>query len=133
MEEPTRILGRWLARTFAKDQSDELFRIIAKHGMDIHLGFWETLAWVVGSPEHTPEQPETLARWVSLLFGTAPPRPDTYLLLWIGERCKEAGLTESLLDVFHQMSAVRTQVRGEDNLLTGRPWSNDNGSDHPGS
>ena len=110
MEEPTRILGRWLARTFAKDQSDELFRIIAKHGMDIHPGFWETLAWVIGSPDHTPEQAGTLARWVSLLLETAPPRPDTHFLLWLGERCAEAGLTESLLDVFRQMCASRTQV-----------------------
>ena len=110
MEEPTRTLGWWLARTFAKDQSDELFRIIAKHEMDIHPGFWETLAWAIGSPEHTPEQAETLTRWVSLLLDTAPPRPDTDLLLCLGERCTEAELTESLLDVFRQMSTVRTQV-----------------------
>ena len=111
MEEPTRILGWWLARTFSKDQSDELFRIIAKHGMDIHPRFWETLAWVVGSPEHTPGQAGTLSRWVSLLLETAPLRPDTHLLLQLGERCTDADLPESLLDVFRQMSAVRTQVR----------------------
>ena len=111
MEESTRILGRWLARTFAKDQSDELFRIIAKHRMDIHPGFWETLAWVVGSPEHAPEESGILSRWVSLFLDTAPPTPDTHLLLRMGERCTEAGLTEGLLDVFRQMCAVRTQVR----------------------
>ena len=111
MEEPTRLLGRWLARTFAKDQPDALFRVIAKHDMDIHKGFWETLAWVVGSPEHTPDRTETLNRWVSLLLETAPSRPDTHFLLWIGERCKEANLTGSLLDIFRHMSAVRTQVR----------------------
>ena len=137
MEEPTRILGRWLARTFAKDQSDELFRIIAKHGMDIHPGFWETLAWVIGSLDHTPEQAGTLARWVSLLLETAPPRPDTHFLLWLGERCAEAGLTESLLDVFRQMCASRTQVSEriifsqEDRVPLQRwrsPQSMDNGS-----
>ena len=111
MEEPTRTLGLWLARTFSKDQSDELFRIIANHGMDIHPGFWEILAWVVGSPEHRPDQAGTLSRWVSLLLETAPPRPDTHLLLQLGERCTDADLPESLLDVFRQMSAVRTQVR----------------------
>ena len=110
MEGPTRTLGRWLAHTFSKDQSDELFRIIAKHGMDIHHEFWVSLAWAVGSEEHSPKQVGILARWVSLLLETAPPQPNTSLLLWLGERCTEAGLTESLLDVFRMMSAVRIQV-----------------------
>ena len=111
MEGPTSILGWWLARTFSKDQSDELFRIISKHGMDIHPGFWEALTWAVGSPEHTPYQAGTLSRWVSLLLETAPSQTDTHLLLQLGERCTEADLPESLLEVFRQMSAVRSQVR----------------------
>ena len=110
MKETTTFLGWWLARTFAKEQSEELFRIIAKHAMDINPEYWDTLAWVVGSPEHSPEQVETLSRWVSLLLETAPPRPKTHLLLWLGERCTEANLTESLLSIFYHMAAVRTQV-----------------------
>ena len=90
MEGPTSILGWWLARTFSKDQSDELFRIISKHGMDIHPGFWEALTWAVGSPEHTPYQAGTLSRWVSMLLETAPSQTDTHLLLQLGERCTES-------------------------------------------
>lgn len=111
MEETSRLLGWWLASTFAKEQSDELFQIVGKHAMDINPEFWETLAWVVGSPEHSPEQAETLSRWVSLLLETAPPRPGSHFLLWLGERCTEAQLWESLLDIFLQMSAVRIQIR----------------------
>ena len=111
MEVPTRILGRWLARTFTEDHPDEIFRIIAKHGMDIHHDFWITLASVVGSQEHAPKEAGTLARWVSLLLETASPRPDTHFLLGLGERCTEANLTENLLDVFRKMCAVRTQIR----------------------
>ena len=109
-EDSTWTLGRWLARTFTKDHSDDLFRLIAKHGMDIHPGFWETLAWVVRSPEHAPKDAGTLARWISVLLETAPRRPATHFLLSLGERCAEADLMESLLDVFRRMAAYRTQL-----------------------
>ena len=111
LDEPTWRLGRWLADTFAKDHSDELFRLIAKHGMNVHPGFWESLGREVTSQKDPPWETETLARWVSLLLTTAPPQPNSYILLWLGERCIETNLTNSLLDIFRQMSAVKTSVR----------------------
>ena len=109
--EPARTLGWWLARTFVKEHPDEVFRLIAKHGMDPHPEFWDTLGRAVVSKEDTPWEAETLARWVSLLLTTAPPQPDSSLLLWLGGRCMEAGLTDSLLDVFRKMSAVNISVQ----------------------
>ena len=111
LDEPTWRLGRWLADAFAKEHSDELFRLIAKHHMNIHPGFWETLGRAVAPQKDPPWETEKLARWVSLLLTTAPTQPNSYLLPWLGERCMEAGLTDSLLDVFRQMSAVKTSVR----------------------
>ena len=104
-------LGRWLASTFVKDQPDEMFRLIARHGMNLHPEFWGILGHTVASQEESPWDAETLERWVSLLLATAPPQPNGYILLWLGERCTEAGLTDSLLDVFRQMSADRTLVK----------------------
>ena len=49
LEEPARILGWWLAHTFVKDHSDEMFQLIAKHGMNLHREFWVTLGHVVAS------------------------------------------------------------------------------------
>ena len=72
LEEPARTLGWWLARTFAKDHSDELFRLIAKHGMNLHPEFWDSLGYTVSSQKDTPWDSETLARWVSMLLSTAP-------------------------------------------------------------
>ena len=46
-----------------------------------------------------------LARWVSLLLATDSRVPDTNLLLCLGERCAEAGLTDALLEVFDAMAA----------------------------
>ena len=113
LEEQERLLGLWLAQTFAKDYSDEMFRLIARHGMRMHQQFWHTLGSTFASQRDTPWDVETLARWVSLLVATAPPQPDSHVLLWMGEHCIEGGLTGSLLDVFRMMSSTRLSVKGE--------------------
>ena len=111
LEEPPRILGWWLAHTFIKDHPDEMFRIIAKHGMNLHPEFWGILMHGVTSQEDPPWEAKTLARWVSLLLVSVPPRPNGYALLWLGECCIKADLSDSLLEVFRQMSAVRTSIK----------------------
>ena len=111
LEEPARRLAWWLAQTFIKDQSDEMFQLIAKHGMNLHPAFWEILGSAVTSQKDTPWEVETLARWVSLLLTAAHPQPDSFFLLWLGERCMEVGLTDRLLDVFREMSAVKTSIK----------------------
>ena len=121
MEETTANLAWWLARKFAKEESDELFRLIGRHEMDVNPTFWASLARAVGSPDDSREQPETLARWISLLLKTAPPTPDTHLLLFLGERCINAQVNDGLLDIFESMSATTIHVRermnySQDNL-----------------
>ena len=111
LEEPARTLGWWLAQTFVKDHSDEMFQLMAKHGMNLHPEFWDSLGYTVSSQKDTPWDTETLARWVSMLLSTAPPLPNSALLLRLGERCKEADLTDSLLDIFREISAVKTSVK----------------------
>ena len=45
------------------------------------------------------------------MLTTAPPQPDSHFLLRLGERCMEAGLTDTLLNVFREMSAVKTSIK----------------------
>ena len=116
MEEATRTLGRWLAHTFAKDHSDEMFELIRKHGMNIHQDFWTILA-AFASQEDTPWEAKTLARWVSVLLDTTPRQQDSWFLQWLGERCIEAGLTNSILDIFRKMSDTKT-LSNEGQALT---------------
>ena len=111
LEEPTWMLGRWLAKKFAQNHSDELFRLISKHGMNLHAGFWEILGYQVSNQEGPAWQARTLERWISLLLDTAPSQSKGFILLWLGQHCIEAGLTASLLDVFHHMCAFRTSVK----------------------
>ena len=111
LEETERTLGLWLARTFANDHPDEMFRLIAKHGMNLHQEFWYTLGDAVASPKDIPWDPATLARWVSLLLATAPPQTDSYILLRLGERCIEVSLTRNFLDIFRLMSATKLSIK----------------------
>ena len=112
LEESPDTLGRWLAGNFAKDHSDALFYIINKHEMNIHPRFWEILAREVAREVNKPWETNNLTRWLSLLLTTVPPKPDSDHLLWIGELCIEEGITDSLLDIFHLMCAVKLIVKG---------------------
>ena len=113
LEEQQRSLGFWLTRTFAKTHSDQMFRLIARHGMRLHQEFWDILGGTFASQGDTPWESQTLERWVSLLLATAPLQPPSHVLLWLGEHCIEGGLTESVLDVFRMMSSTRLSVKGE--------------------
>lgn len=111
LEEQQRSLGFWLTRTFAKTHSDEMFNLIAKHRMRLHQEFWDILGGTFASQGDTPWEPQTLERWISLLLATAPLQPNSHVLLWLGERCIEEGLTDSLLDVFRMMSSTKLLIQ----------------------
>ena len=98
------LLARWLAARFARDHPSSLFLLIGRNRLRVHPSFWWELARVVQDQDH-PLSAALLARWVSLLLSTASRIPDASLLLFLGERCAEAGLTDSLLDVFDAMAA----------------------------
>ena len=117
LEEQQRLLGVWLAQTFAKGQSDEMFRVIARHDMRLHQEFWHILGYAVASQNDTLLETQTLAKWVSLLLATAPPEPDSHVLLWLGERCIDSGLMDSLLDLFHTASTAKLTLNGRPAIL----------------
>ena len=97
-------LARWLAERFARDHASALFLLIGRNRLRLHPSFWWELARVVQDKDR-PLNAAPLARWVSLLLATDSRIPDTNLLLSLGERCAEAGLTDALLDVFDAMAA----------------------------
>ena len=107
-----RLLGGWLSRTFVRDESDEIYRIIARHNMGLHPEFWHILGGTIRLQPDTPWEPEVLARWISLLTATAPPVPDGHILLQLGERCIEYELSDCALDLFRLMSTARLLLNG---------------------
>ena len=112
LEEQQRSLGFWLTRTFAKDHPDEIFSLIARHGMRLHQHFWDILGGTLTSQGDTPWESRTLERWISLLLATAPLRPGSHVLLRLGEQCIKSGLTYSLLGIFRMMSSTRLSIKG---------------------
>ena len=104
-------LASWLAEKFAHDHADELFLLIARHDLCVHSYFWYILGCTIGLAKDQRLDADALARWVSLLLATAPSRSDGTILVWLGERCVEAGLTDSLLDIFGAMAASRIVLK----------------------
>ena len=98
-------LGYWLAEKFVRNHSDALFRLLARHSLQVHPAFWFALARTVGS-EPSLEQLD-LQRWVSCLLGSAPPTQAKYALISLSQRCIEAGLTDSLVDIFAVLAESR--------------------------
>ena len=106
LTEPQRELAKWLAKEFPCDHADEVWRVIGRHGMQVHPEFWQALADAVGpSDSNIPDQ-ATLSRWVSVLLATAPsPAPDR-VFQYLAERCIERKATDSLVAIFEHVTTV---------------------------
>ena len=107
-------LAEWLARNFASDRSDELLHLVARRNLQVHSRFWFALARAVGFEKDQSLGPEDLARWVSILLQAAPPSPwigrMPFILLELGERCANANLTASLLEIFTKMTTNHLEI-----------------------
>ena len=84
-------LAWWLAEKFSFQHADNLFLLFAKHGMRIHPGFWTALGGTVAREDGQDIEPETLARWTSLLLATLPIFPRNHVLPQLGRRCAAEG------------------------------------------
>jgi hypothetical protein len=105
------VLARWLAEHFAARYPDELFLLIARHGMHLHPDFWRALGREIGKHESLDDQ--TLSRWISVLLATASAKADEHMLLELGKRCVKQGIIPSVLHVFDAMSGSRLLLKGD--------------------
>ena len=119
LSEHKRELAKWLANTFAHEHSDSLFLLIGRHGMQLHPAFWFELGRTIGLQNDPPIDEKTLSRWVSLLLATAPARPNKHVLPWLGKRCIEAGLMDSLIEIFIACAAGRLKIERGFHLYDG--------------
>ena len=111
LSEPQRLVAWWLARTFALRHADRLFHLIGQHGVRLHPRLWFYLGHSVGAEKNESLSHELLAQWVSMLLQTAAPatgpNADFAVLSWLGERCMERDLLDSLTDIFDALSEFR--------------------------
>ena len=100
-------LARWLAATFARQSSRELFLLIARHNTRLHPDFWSQLAQTTGSGDHPPLPVDVLSQWTSLLLTTAAVSQHEFELCRLGMRCGEQALFGHLVEIFDALIAPR--------------------------
>ena len=135
ISEPSAVLGRWLAETFARDHANKLFRLISQHQMQLNPSFWHELQKTIGREGDKPLDKDTLARWVSLLLKTDPLNVNWYSdithpsawWLEISNRCNDQKLISAILQIFAAMSKSRLL------LEPGFAWPSEDGDNQPSS
>ena len=123
LEKRDQHLSQWLARKFAREHADQLFKLISQHGFGLNWHFWLKLSQSISEEADEPLEPYILSRWVSLLLSTAPPLSEQHNFQWLewldlGERCIEAGLTDSCIDIFEFMAGSRLEFDRLSDQLT---------------
>ena len=131
LNEQDEIFSRWLVEQFAYTHANKLFLLIGKHNMRLHPRFWYDLAYQIGWNREIPWNKDILSRWISLLLATIQDRvntnllgPDTNTLLqWLGERCIQHEILDSLLRIFDTMMGNHLRLK------PGFSWPSDNEND----
>ena len=106
-----RQLALWLADTFAIKYTDELFLLIARHNMLLHPELWFAITRAIDSDWGKSLETDVLSRWISLLLLTAPRPHNNHVLRNLAQLCSDAGLTNSLIDIFATMADIRFQIK----------------------
>ena len=131
------VLFRWLVEQFARNHANRLFRMISRHNLPLHPGFWYELGYElgmeIGMDKETPWDKDILSRWVSLLLDTVHEYVGTdnrmlietrKLLYRMAERCIEHGMLEDLLQIFDTMAGSHLRL-GENSLFSNDDENNE--------
>lgn len=126
--ERAEIFSRWLVEQFTCDWANKLFLLISKHNMRLHPRFWYELAYRIGRDREISWDTDILSRWISLLLSTVQGNVNansvghihpSNLLQWLGERCIQHEMLDSLLQIFDTM--MGSQLRLKESFF----WPND--------
>lgn len=111
LNERDKILAGWLAEHYAIHYPDDLFLIIAKHGMHLNPLFWSIIGYEISSDNSEQIDIDIFSRWISLLLGTMPDRDDQYILFRLGEQCIKHGQMLIILQIFNAISESHVQIK----------------------
>ncbi len=117
------LLAGWLAQHFAIEHPDEVFEIVAAHGLRMNSALWWLIGREFGVATEKPLEQSALKRWATILLASAPANADYHVLMWLAERCAGQGCIELTLKVFMAMSEHRLSVK------PGFAWPDDEGSE----
>jgi hypothetical protein len=105
------LLAMWLAQHFAIEHPDEVFEIVAAHGLRMNPALWWSISRELGIMKEKPLEESALKRWITILLASAPANADHHVLMWLAERCAGQGCIELTLTVFMAMSKHRLSVK----------------------
>lgn len=117
------LLAGWLAEHFAIEHPDEVFEIMAAHGLRMNPALWWSIGRELGVMKEKPLEESALKRWITVMLASAPANADHDVLMWLAERCADQGCIEQTLTVFMAMSEHQLSVK------PGFVWPDDEGSE----
>ena len=117
------LLAGWLAQHFAIEHPDEVFEIVAAHGLQLAPALWWSIGRELGVMSEKPLEQSALKRWATILLASAPANADHHVLMWLAERCAGQGCIELTLTVFIAMSKPQLSIK------PGFAWPDDEGSE----
>jgi|CXWL01.1.fsa_nt_gi hypothetical protein len=117
------LLAGWLAQHFAIEHPEEVFEIVAAHGLRMNPALWWSIGRELGVVTEKPLEESALKRWATILLASAPAHADHHVLMWLAERCAGQRCIELTLTVFMAMSEHRLSVK------PGFAWPDDEGNE----
>lgn len=105
------LLAGWLAKHFAIEHPDEVFEIVAAHGLRMNSALWRSIGRELGVATEKPLEHSALKRWATILLVSTPAHADHHVLMWLADRCAREGCVELTLKVFLAMSEYRLNVK----------------------
>jgi SIR2-like domain/Domain of unknown function (DUF4020) len=118
------LLAGWLAQHFAIEHPNDVFEIVAAHGLRVNPTLWWSIGRELGVTKEKPLEESALKRWATILLASAPAHADHHVLMWLSERCAGQGCVELTLKVFMAMSEHRLRVK------PGFAWAADESERH---
>ena len=98
-------LVRWLVSRFAMTHDRALFALIARYGHRLNPALWHHLCWQMQHSIQDSPDKAVITRWVLCLASIIPMDADESALAWLGEVSASVGATDSLLRVYHAITA----------------------------
>lgn len=118
------LFAGWLAQHFAIGHPDEVFEIVADHGLRLSPALWWSIGRELGVLRERLLEESALKRWATILLASAPANADHHVLMWLAEHCANRGCIELTLKVFMVMSAHQLSIKPD------FAWPDDEGSEH---
>ncbi|MEQ1815253.1 MAG: DUF4020 domain-containing protein [Nitrosomonas sp.] len=109
--ERDKLLVEWLAQHFAIEHPEEVFEIVAAHGLRMNPALWWSIGRELGVVMEKSLKEPALKRWSTILLASAPAHADHHVLMWLAERCARQGCVDLTLKAFMAMSEHRLSVK----------------------